>query len=170
MLLHIIGDFERISDHAANIVEAAQEMHDKGIRFSEAAQKEVAVITAAVTEILSVSVGAFRDNDVLKAAKVEPLEQVVDTLRDEIKGRHIQRLQAGTCTIELGFILSDILTDLERVADHCSNIAASVVEIEVYGALDLHDYLRKIKSGQTDENFNEMYKTYSDKYSIKAIV
>ena len=166
MLLHIIGDFERISDHAVNIVEAAQEMHDKGIRFSDAAQKEVAVITAAVTEILSVSVGAFKDNDVLQAAKVEPLEQVVDSLRDEIKGRHVQRLQAGTCTIELGFILSDILTDLERVADHCSNVAASVVEIEVYGALDVHDYLRKIKTGQTDESYNVMYKTYSDKYNI----
>ena len=165
-LLHIIGDFERISDHAVNIVEAAQEMHDKGIRFSDAAQKEVSIISAAVTEILSVSVGAFKDNDVLNAVKVEPLEQVVDALRDEIKVRHIQRLQAGICTIELGFILSDILTDLERVADHCSNIAASVVEIEVYGALDVHDYLRKIKTGQTDEKFNDMYKTYTDKYNI----
>ena len=165
-LLHMIGDFERISDHAVNIVEAAQEMYDKSIQFSEAAKKEVTIISSAVTEILDLAVGVFNNNDLRAAATVEPLEQVVDKLCGEIKGRHIQRLQAGTCTIELGFVLSDILTDLERVADHCSNIAGSIIEIETHSALDVHDYVRRIKSGQGDEKFNEMYEDYNKKYSI----
>ncbi|MCL2059716.1 MAG: Na/Pi cotransporter family protein [Oscillospiraceae bacterium] len=165
-LLHMIGDFERICDHAVNIVEAAQEMHDKSIHFSEAAQNEVAVLSAAVTEILTVAVGAFIDNDILAASGVEPLEQVVDTLVVDIKGRHVRRLQTGECTIELGFVLADILADLERVADHCSNIAISVIEIETHGALDLHEYIRKIESGQSGADYNEIYARYSEKYSI----
>ena len=165
-LLHIIGDFERISDHAVNVVEAAQEMHDKNIQFSDAAKKEVAVISSAVIEILDLAVGVFKNNDLHAASTVEPLEQVVDKLCGEIKGRHIQRLQAGTCTIELGFVLSDILTNLERVADHCSNIAGSIIEIEMFSALDLHDYVRRIKTGQGDESFNALYETYNAKYSI----
>jgi phosphate:Na+ symporter len=165
-LLHMIGDFERISDHAANVVEAAREMHDKMIKFSSAAQNEVAVISAAVTELLTVSVDAFMNNNIQEAVKVEPLEQVVDALVGEIKRRHIHRLQTGACTIELGFILSDILNDLERVADHCSNIAVSVIEIEMHGALDVHEYMRRLKSGQGGDDFNNMYEDFNGKYSI----
>ena len=165
-LLHVIGDFERISDHAINIVKAAQEMNDKSISFSVHAEKEISVMAAAVTEILTNAVDCFLQTDTSLAAKVEPLEQVVDTLRTEIRERHIQRLQSGDCTIELGFILSDILTNLERVADHCSNIAVSVIELEAFGALDAHEYLRKVKSGQVDSTFQEMYEAYGKKYSL----
>ena len=165
-LLHVIGDFERISDHAKNIVEASQEMNDKGVSFSNQAHEEVAVISAAVTEILQNTIKAFLSNDIQLASQVEPLEEVIDKLRSEIRGRHIQRLQSGSCTIELGFILSDILTSLERVADHCSNIAASVIEMEKRGMLDAHEYLKNIKSGGESGSFKDMYEDYTKKYSI----
>jgi Na+/phosphate symporter len=165
-LLHVIGDFERISDHAVNIIRASQEMKDKGVRFSEQAKKEVGVMSTAVTEILTKAVDCFVQSDVSLAAQVEPLEQVIDTLRTEIRDRHVQRLQSGECTIELGFILSDIVTNLERVADHCSNIAVSVIELEKYGALDAHEYLREVKSGHVNSTFQEMYKEYAKKYSL----
>ena len=165
-ILHVIGNFERVSDHAVNLVEAAQEMHDKDISFSDAAQSEIAVLADAVTEILNIAIGAFVENDLHLAVQVEPLEQVVDTLCTEIKARHIRRLQAGLCTIELGFILSDVLANLERVADHCSNIAISIIEMEEHGLLDAHDYLKRIKSGQGDKTFNAFYESFSKKYSI----
>ena len=165
-LLHVIGDFERISDHAVNVVQAAQEMKDKNVRFSEQAEKEINVISAAVAEILTTSVDCFINNDIELASQVEPLEQVIDMLRSEIRDRHVRRLQSGVCTIELGFILSDILTNLERVSDHCSNIAVSVIELEKHGELNSHDYLRKVKSGELDSTFLEMYEEYTGKYSL----
>ena len=165
-LLHVIGDFERISDHAVNVIQAAREMNDKKIRFSEQADKEINVISAAIKEILENSVTCFINNDIGLASQVEPLEQVVDVLSAEIKGNHVQRVQTGECTIELGFILSDILTNLKRVADHCSNIAVSVIELEKYGELNSHDYLRRVKNGEVDSTFFDMYKVYMTKYSL----
>jgi len=159
-LLNVIGDFERISDHAVNVIHAAQEMKDKNVRFSKQAEKEVSVISTAVTEILTNAVDCFVNNDIELASQVEPLEQVIDVLRSEIRDRHIQRLQNGECTIELGFFGGG------RVADHCSNIAVSVIELEKYGELNSHDYLRKVKSGEVDGSFLEMYTEYTEKYSL----
>ena len=122
-LLHTIGDLERISDHAVNIMEAAEEMHTKKVRFSPAAEEEVGIMIKAVTEILEMSINSFTMFDVALAKEVEPLEDVIDGLRTELKNRHVKRLRDGICTIELGFILQDLLTNFERVADHCSNIA-----------------------------------------------
>ena len=140
-LLHIIGDYERISDHAVNIVESAEEMRDKKIEFSPQAQREISVLREAVKEILDITYEAFVGDDIVRAADVEPLEQVIDELRDKIKLNHIIRLQKSECTIEHGFVLSDLLTNFERVADHCSNIAGCVVEISEFDALDMHKYL-----------------------------
>ena len=167
MLLCSIGDFERISDHARNIIECAQEKNDKGLHFSEEARYEIDIMTAAVVEIVDIAVNCFIHSDVMLASEVEPLEQVVDTIKAEIKARHIQRLQNGVCTIELGFILSDLLTNLERVADHCSNIAVSVIEVVRYGELNSHQYLREVKSGQLGEEFSKKYNEFLAKYELK---
>ncbi len=162
-LLHIIGDYERISDHAVNIVESCEELRDKKISFSEDANKEIAVLRAAVNEILDLACVAFINNDLEVAAKIESLEQVVDDLCDKIKLNHIVRLQKSECTIEHGFVLSDILTNFERVSDHCSNVGGCVVEIATYDDLEMHKYnRRKHKS----EDFEQKYKEYSLKYSI----
>ena len=163
-LLHMIGDFERISDHAVNILESAEEMRDKKITFSAEAQSELAVMRAAIIDIIDVAERAFLNNDMELAADVEPLEQVVDDLRDKIKLGHIIRLQKSECTIEHGFILADLLNDFERVSDHCSNIAGCVIEISQYDALDMHKYLAEIKHGS--EGFEEKYKEYKRKYNI----
>ena len=162
-LLHIIGDYERISDHAVNIVESCEELKDKKITFSEDAVKELGVLRRAVSDILALSYRAFTDNDLDAAAKIDPLEQVVDDLRDKIKLNHIIRLQKSECTIEHGFVLSDILTNFERVSDHCSNIGGCVIEIAKYDALDMHKYNRK---NHNSEDFEQMYKEYSAVYSI----
>ena len=162
-LLHIIGDYERISDHAVNIVESCEELRDKKITFSEEAQKEIAVLRNAVVEILELSLRAYNENDLDAAAEIESLEQVVDDLRDKIKLNHIIRLQKSECTIEHGFVLSDILTNFERVSDHCANIGGCVVEIAQYDALDMHKYNKK-KHKSSD--FEKKYKEYSLKYSI----
>ena len=163
-LLHIIGDFERISDHSVNILESIEEMRDKKIEFSKQAREELAVLRGAVDEILHLSERAFINNDVEIAADVEPLEQVVDELRDKIKLNHVIRLQKSECTIEHGFILSDLLTNFERVSDHCSNIAGCVIEISSFDTLELHRYFADIKQGS--EAFEEKFKEYSRKYSI----
>ena len=163
-LLHIIGDYERISDHAVNIVESVEEMKDKKISFSQDAQRELEVLRAAVKEVLTVTIDAYVNNDLSKAAAIEPLEQVVDDLRDRIRLNHILRLQKSECTIEHGFVLSDLLTNFERVADHCSNIAGCIIEISAYDALDMHKYLADIKQGS--EEYEQKYKAYSAKYSI----
>ena len=163
-LLHIIGDYERISDHAVNIVESAEEMKDKKLTFSQDAQRELAVLEAAVSDILAVTVEAFNTNDLSRAADIEPLEQIVDELRDKIRLNHIKRLQKSECTIEHGFVLSDLLTNFERVADHCSNIGGCVIEISAYDALDMHKYLADVRHGS--EDYDEKCAAYREKYSI----
>ncbi len=163
-LLHLIGDFERISDHSVNILESVEEMQDKRITFSPEAQHEIAVMAGAVHEILDLSLAAFRDQDLDAAVMVEPLEQVVDALRDEIKKNHINRLQKQECTIEMGFVLTDILTNLERVSDHCSNIAGCMLEMQ-HDSLDMHQYLRSVK-----ENGENEYKNYFNYFSMKYSV
>lgn len=162
-LLHIIGDFERISDHAVNVVESAEEMRSKGLHFSPQAKQELNVLTSAVGEIMDLSLDAFLKDDPDLAVKVEPLEQVVDTLKEQLRNRHILRLQRGECTIELGFVWSDLLTDLERVADHCSNIAGCVIEM-AHGSLDVHEYLDYIKGGSIA--FQRAYNAYARKYAL----
>ncbi len=168
-LLHIIGDFERISDHALNMANGAAELHEKNLAFSPIAVQETSTMRAAVQEILTLAVRSFEDNDLNAAEQVEPLEQVVDLLKDEIKARHVQRLQAGACTIELGFVLSDLLNNLERIGDHCSNIAASVIEIERRGAMGAHGYTKSLYSGSQSARFNELYTQYLASYDLTAI-
>ena len=162
-LLHIIGDFERISDHAVNLVESAEEIRSKGLSFSVHAKQELAVLTAAVGEVMDLALDAFLQNDPALAAKVEPLEQVVDTLKEQLRNRHILRLQKGECTIELGFVWSDLLTSLERVADHCSNIAGCVIEMS-HDSLDVHEYLDNVKAG--GPGFLRAYEAYAQKYAL----
>ncbi len=143
--LHTIGDFERIGDHALNLLGTAQEIRDKGIHFSQPAQRELEVLLAALREILDITTRAFAEDDLALAQRVEPLEQVVDCLIGEIKSNHITRLQNGNCTIELGFVLSDLLTNCERVSDHCSNIAVAQIET-AQNVYDAHQYLSIVKS------------------------
>ena len=162
-LLHIIGDLERISDHAVNILESAEELTEKDMSFSAEAQKELSVITGAVSEILSLALEAYATKDLSVAAKVEPLEQVIDDLKDLLRANHIRRMQAGNCSIEVGFIWSDLLTNLERVSDHCSNIAGCVIET-AQGGLHLHEYLKDVKNDR--EGYAKMYEAYSAKYSV----
>ncbi len=162
-LLKIIGDFERISDHSVNILESAEEMREKNIQLTPAAVRELSVICAAVQEITDLAHTAFLHNDLEAAAKVEPLEEVIDDLREKLRSRHIQRLQQGDCTIIAGFIWSDLLTNLERTADHCSNIAGCVIDMASEN-LNLHESLREIRT--TSEEFKESYKNYHEKYSI----
>ena len=162
-LLHIIGDFERISDHAVNLVESAEEIRNKGLSFSVHAKQELAVLTAAVGEVMDLALDAFLQNAPALAAKVEPLEQVVDTLKEQLRNRHILRLQKGECTIELGFVWSDLLTSLERVADHCSNIAGCVIEMS-HDSLDVHEYLDNVKAG--GPGFLRAYEAYAQKYAL----
>ena len=163
-LLHCIGDIERISDHAVNIAEVAQEMHDKGISFSTQAQKDIKIITEASAEILELATSALTEEDISIAAKVEPLEQVIDRLKRKIKANHISRLKQGDCTMELGFILSDLLTNYERVSDHCSNIAVCIIEISL-DSFETHEYLKNVKVSH-DHSFEEMYQAYKEKYAI----
>jgi len=163
-LLHCIGDIERISDHALNIAKAANEIHTKGISFSDKAKNDIKIMDAAVCEILDLAVKSLEDDDVKTAGLVEPLEQVIDRLKRKIKNGHIDRLRQGDCTIELGFVLSDLLTNYERISDHCSNIAVCVIEI-VNDLFDSHEYLSQVKSG--GEEFNELYETYKQKYYIQ---
>ena len=163
-MLHSIGDFERISDHAMNVCKLAEEMHTKGISFSDSAQSELNVVTDAIKEIIDMTVRSFIDDNPEIASHVEPLEQVIDGLKKQLKAMHINRLQAGDCTIELGFIHSDLLTNYERVSDHCSNIAVYTMQLPS-DMLDTHKYLRNIKSataGEFVDNFNH----YAAKYSL----
>ena len=162
-LLHLIGDIERISDHAVNIVESAEELNEKGIVFSDFALGELRVIISAVKEIVELSYVAYVNNDISAAKKVEPLEQVIDNLKEKLRTRHIERLQNGGCTIEAGFIWSDLLNNLERVSDHCSNIAGCVIEM-AHNSLDLHQYLKNIKEGKGE--FVDDYERFSQVYSV----
>ena len=167
-LLHIIGDLERISDHAVNLTEVADEINTKKIQFSPAAQTETRVMREAVAECLNITVTSFINNDLMLAEKVEPLEEVVDHLRSTIKANHINRLKSGFCTIEMGFVLSDLLTNLERVSDHCSNIATSVIEVERHGSVDAHGYSRSLTTGEAGLRFKQMYQEYERKYTIES--
>ena len=164
-LLHAIGDFERIGDHAVNILRVAQEIHDKQLHFSEKAEEELGIITQAIVDILGLTVEAFQQEDTVLAARVEPLEQVVDGLKTELKNRHIRRLQEGRCTIELGFVLTDLLTNYERVSDHCSNIAVAVIQIQESSAMDAHGYLNELKSSGSPA-FTQAYDEYSRQYCL----
>ena len=163
-LLHIIGDFERISDHAVNIIESAEEIRDKKIEFSADARRELAVLRRAIGDILDMAEKAFKNNDVALAVDIEPLEQVVDDLKDKIKANHIIRLQKSECTIEHGFILADMLNNFERVSDHCSNIGCCVIEISTYESLDMHKYLHELKAD--NPAFQQKYKAYKEDYAI----
>ena len=163
-MLHSISDFERISDHAVNILNTAQEIHDKHVAFSPGAAKELEVLINALKEILDITVTAFENDDLELAQKVEPLEQVIDNLTDEIKTRHIERLRAGNCTIEMGFILTDLTTDFERVSDHCSNIAVALIEVEE-DVFNTHRYLNAVKTGN-DDSFKSYYDSFSDSYKL----
>lgn len=163
-LLHTIGDLERISDHAVNIKEAAEEMYDKKIKFSAAAAQEIDVMISAITEILDLAINSFVTMDVVKAKEVEPLEDVIDGLRTELKSRHVKRLRDGVCTIELGFILQDLLTNFERVADHCSNIAVCLIQIKE-NSLDTHEYMNELKRLDKSE-FMDEFNQYKNKYIL----
>lgn len=167
-LLHIINDYERISDHAVNIVESLEELKDKKVEFSETAKTELGVAREALTEVLIYTRDAFNEDSLEKAYEVEPIEQVIDKVLDRIKVNHILRLQRGECTIELGFVLNDLLISFERVSDHCSNIASCLVEISQYGALDMHRYIRKVH--HDSEEYELKYRAYKSKYRIEKEV
>ena len=162
--LHTINDFERMSDHALNVAESAQELHEKGIEFSEEGWHELNVLTAAVSEVLSTAVGAFTENNLELAYRVEPLEDHVDNLCDEMKLHHIDRLAKGKCTITHGYVFNDLLTDLERISDHCSNIAVAMIELES-AAFDTHEYINSLNAMHT-KAYDEYYAEYSSKYVL----
>ena len=165
MFLHMIGDFERISDHAVNLTEVAQEMYDKKLSFSDAAKDEIRVFSAALTEILNNTIHAFQNDDIEEARLVEPLEEVIDAIQEDIRTRHIVRLREGACTIELGFVLSDLLTNMERVSDHCSNIAAALIQTKNQ-TFDMHSYLQSVKAADGNEEFSTRVKEYSKRYAL----
>ncbi len=161
MLLKAIGDFERIGDHASSILKAAEEMKEKAIKFTEPAQKELSILRDAVKEIVGLACKAFAEGDVEAAMKVEPLEQVVDRIKEQLRRRHIERLQQGSCTIEAGFVWSDLLTDLGRVSDHCSNIAGGVIDLQQH-TMNIHEAQRTMKS--ESEEYRTLYREYQAKY------
>ena len=160
-LLHAIGDFERIGDHALNIQESARELHEKGLSFSGAAEAELLVLEQALEDILTAAVSCFQADDPAAAKLVEPLEETIDRLTDEIRARHIHRLQSGECTVQLGFILNDLLTNLERVSDHCSNIAVCVMEEREDHAEQRHAFLHDFKAaGEFTESLDKDLRKY----------
>ena len=161
-LLKLIGDFERIGDHAVNIIESAEEMHDKQLEFSRSAKYELSVMTAAVGEVMGLAVKAFAENDAQAASCVEPLEQVVDDLKNELRTRHILRMKKSECSIEAGFVWSDLLTNLERVSDHCSNVALCVLDLKKH-TLSAHETQHERKDVP---EFAEQYRRYSEKYAL----
>ena len=163
-MLHCIGNFERIGDHAVNMVYSMREMHEKELSFSTAAQKDLAVLNAALTEILRITVEAFEKSDLELASTVEPLEQVIDRLSEMVRMRHIDRLREGVCTIELGFILADLLADIERISDHCSNVAVCIIELSRDG-MSTHEYLNSVKDGK-DEVFAQRFKDFAERFVI----
>ena len=164
-LLHSIGNWERISDHALNICDAAREIHEKKISFSKAATEELAVYTRAIKDILNMTVEAFEYDDISMAKKVEPLEEVIDDLNLLIKNRHVQRLRAGECTIELGFVLNDILTNYERVSDHCSNVAVTIIQTEDYD-VEAHQYIGRLKD---EDEFKRAIELVQREYRLPEV-
>lgn len=159
-MMHCTGNFERISDHAVNLVESAQEMRDKGISFSQECISELYVITDAINENIEKAFEVYTSNDLSKARKIEPLEEVIDVLSTELKNRHIRRLQNDECTVELGYIFQDVLTNLERISDHCSNIAGIIIETDE--KTNIHAYLHDVK--ENDEAFRNDYQSYAENY------
>ncbi len=162
-MLHAVGDFERLGDHALNLLKSARELHDKGITFTSQAQEELRVLASAIREILELTDTAYATNDLQLASQVEPLEQVIDGLIAQIRSNHIRRLRQGNCTIEMGFVLSDMLTNFERVSDHCSNVAVAIIEVE-HNTFDTHHYLNGVKHG--NEAFSSAFDAYKAKYAI----
>lgn len=162
-ILHAIGDFERLGDHAVNLMKAAQEMHEKGISFSPAGQRELAILVDAISEILDITEEAYTKSDVRLAMRVEPLEQTIDVLVMTVKDNHVKRLQSGECSILPGFVLSDILNNLERISDHCSNIAVAVIEL-AHHSFDTHKYLSGIRS--ENQEYRDAFDAFSAKYQI----
>lgn len=162
-MLHVIGDFERLGDHALNLLKTAREMHSKKILFSQEAKRELQVLVEAIREIMRLTDSAYIKNHVQLAAEVEPLEQAVDALISQIRDNHIHRLRNGACTIEFGFVLSDLLTNCERISDHCSNVAVAIIEVE-HNSFDTHHYLNTLKRG--NEDFVQSVEKYIHKYSL----
>ena len=162
--LHTINDFERISDHALNVAECAQEMHEKEIVFSADGERELRVLFAAVTEVTNIAMDSFINNDLDLAYRVEPLEELIDNLCDELKLHHTDRLQKGICTLNHGFVFNDLLTNLERISDHCSNIAVASIELES-DSFDTHEYINSLKEVRS-HYFDEYYAEYSKKFVI----
>ena len=162
-LLKVIGDFERISDHCVNLMESAEELNQKKLKFSDAATGELDIMLSAVREIVVLSFRAFTENDPQLALQVEPLEQVIDDLKEKMRSRHILRLQQGSCSIETGFIWSDLLTSLERIGDHCSNVAGCVIDLHRHD-MNIHESLRALKA--RDPDYKIRYQNYSHKYDL----
>ena len=162
--LHTLSDFERISDHAMNVGSVAREIKEKQIQFSGEAKRELGVLSAALNEILELSFGAFIDEDLKRARMVEPLEEQIDVLCDEMKLRHVDRLQQGTCSLSQGFVFNDLLTNFERVADHCSNLAIALIEL-ASDAFDTHDYVINLKELHSQQ-FDQLVEQYAEKYKI----
>ncbi|MBQ4487155.1 MAG: Na/Pi cotransporter family protein [Oscillospiraceae bacterium] len=165
-MLYAIGDFERISDHAVNILDSAKEIFEKNVGFSQQAKRELDVLFRALEDILNITVSSFSSNDVELARKVEPLEEVVDALCAEMKNRHIVRLREQVCTIEQGFIFTDLLTNVERVSDHCSNVAVNIIQIND-GSFEHHEYLNNLKK-EDNEDFIRQFNEYSLKYLLPS--
>ena len=164
-LLHTIGDLERLGDHAVNLVKTAKEINEKQIEFSAEASRQLSIATNAIFEIVDITIEAFCKNDIKLAENIEPLEQVVDGLMYAIRSGHINRLQSGECTIELGFVLSDIINNYERISDHCSNIGVTIIEV-AQNSYDTHEYLNAVKTTDNGD-FKEKYNEYAAKYSLK---
>ena len=162
VILHSINDLERISDHAVNLEESAQEMQEKGLQMSFEGNSEIMFLRRAVTDLVNLTVQALRNNDKKLAKEIEPLEEVIDDLSDELKRRHVIRLKEGRCTIEMGFVLTDMTTSLERIADHCSNIGVSILESSEEN-IGRHAYLNSVKKEDTKE-FQERYEHYRELY------
>ena len=165
-LLKLIGDFERISDHGVNLVESAEELKAKDLTLTGKAQKELQIICMAVGEILDLSLKAFVDNDMQAAPEVEPLEQVIDDLKEQLRTKHILRLQQGECSMEAGFVWADLLTNLERTSDHCSNIAGCIIDM-ADNNMNLHETLKEVRKNNPE--FDEMRDSFAEKYSFSSL-
>ena len=166
-LLYTISDIERIGDHAVNLAEAAREMHEKKINFSDAAKAELAVLEQAVLDMLDKTASAFGNTDLAKAMKIEPHEEVIDALVREVKSRHVRRLRDGKCTVEYGFVLDDLLTSYERIADHCSNVAVEMLQ-SAADKMEVHEYLNALRAGELDESvkYNQRIGVYTARYQF----
>ena len=166
-LLYTISDIERIGDHAMNLAEAAKEMQEKGINFSDAAKAELLVLEQAVLDMLAKVANAFEYSDLSKAMKVEPHEEVIDALVREVKSRHVRRLRDGKCTVEYGFVLDDLLTAYERIADHCSNMAVEMLQ-SAEDKMEIHEYLNALRAGELDESvkYNQRIGMYTERYQF----